>query len=61
MELKAECALVLYRSLIAISREFGELAEVCLLVLHLEVRVHCFFYLIPLAFEVSYLALLLYC
>ncbi|XP_074593474.1 exocyst complex component secretory 8 [Brevipalpus obovatus] len=29
-----------------LSREFEELAETCLLVLHLEVRVHCFYYLL---------------
>ncbi|XP_015791673.1 exocyst complex component 4 [Tetranychus urticae] len=29
-----------------IGREFEELSETCLLVLHLEVRVHCFYYLL---------------
>lgn len=28
---------------------FQELADICLLVLHLEIRVHCFFYLLPMA------------
>lgn len=32
-----------------LSRDFEELAETCLLVLHLEVRVHCFYYLLPVA------------
>ena len=35
-------------TLISLAKEFEELADVCLLVLHLEVRVHCFFYLMPL-------------
>jgi len=34
--------------LISLAKEFEELADVCLLVLHLEVRVHCFYYLMPL-------------
>lgn len=33
-------------SLNELSSEFEELAETCLLVLHLEVRVHCFYYLL---------------
>ena len=32
-----------------LSRDFEELAETCLLVLHLEVRVHCFYHLLPIA------------
>jgi len=36
------------QTLISLAKEFVELADVCLLVLHLEVRVHCFFYLLPL-------------
>lgn len=32
-----------------LSRELEDLAETCLLVLHLEVRVHCFYYLLPVA------------
>jgi len=35
-------------TLISLAKEFEELADVCLLVLHLEVRVHCFYYLMPL-------------
>jgi len=35
-------------TLIALAKEFEELADICLLVLHLEVRVHCFYYLLPL-------------
>lgn len=33
--------------LVSLSQEFEELANTCLLVLHLEVRVQCFHYLIP--------------
>ena len=32
---------------ISLAKEFEELADVCLLVLHLEVRVHSFYYLMP--------------
>ena len=35
-------------TLISLAKEFEELGDVCLLVLHLEVRVHCFYYLMPL-------------
>lgn len=34
--------------------EFENLAEICLLVLHLEARVHCFFYLLPVAKQASF-------
>lgn len=34
------------------AREFEDLADMCLLVLHLEVRVHCFYYLLPVAKQV---------
>lgn len=34
--------------------EFENLAEICLLVLHLEVRVHCFYYLLPVAKQASF-------
>lgn len=30
------------------STSFKDLADVCLLVLHLEVRVHCFHFLVPM-------------
>ncbi len=33
------------QTLMALAREFEELSSTCLLVLHLEVRVHCFHYL----------------
>lgn len=33
------------QTLISLAREFEELSDTCLLVLHLEVRVHCFHYL----------------
>ncbi|XP_023334937.1 exocyst complex component 4 isoform X4 [Eurytemora carolleeae] len=36
------------QTLISLAQEFVELGDICLLVLHLEVRVHCFFYLLPL-------------
>merc|ERR1719187_2168751 len=36
------------QTLISLAKEFEELADICLLVLHLEVRVHCFYYLLPL-------------
>ncbi|XP_054164073.1 exocyst complex component 4-like [Oppia nitens] len=32
-----------------LSRDFEELAETCLLVLHLEVRVHCFYHILPIS------------
>ncbi|XP_030632590.1 exocyst complex component 4 [Chanos chanos] len=35
-------------------RSFQDIADRCLLVLHLEVRVHCFHYLIPLAKQGNY-------
>lgn len=41
-------------SLMKLSKEFEDLADTCLLVLHLEVRVHCFFYLLPVAVQGSY-------
>ncbi|XP_069717182.1 exocyst complex component 4 [Phaenicophaeus curvirostris] len=37
-----------------LARSFQEMADRCLLVLHLEVRVHCFHYLIPLAKQGNY-------
>lgn len=37
-----------------LSSEFEELAETCLLVLHLETRVHCFYFLIPVATQSSF-------
>lgn len=37
-----------------LARAFQEMADRCLLVLHLEVRVHCFHYLIPLAKQGNY-------
>ena len=35
------------QTLTSLAREFEELSDTCLLVLHLEVRVHCFHYLHP--------------
>lgn len=37
-----------------LSRGFQDIADRCLLVLHLEVRVHCFHYLIPLTKQCNY-------
>ncbi|XP_006633344.1 exocyst complex component 4 isoform X2 [Lepisosteus oculatus] len=37
-----------------LARSFQEMADRCLLVLHLEVRVHCFHYLIPLTKQGNY-------
>ncbi|XP_049330953.1 exocyst complex component 4 isoform X2 [Astyanax mexicanus] len=37
-----------------LSRSFQDIADRCLLVLHLEVRVHCFHHLIPLAKQGNY-------
>ena len=34
--------------MISLAREFEDLSSTCLLVLHLEVRVHCFHYLHPI-------------
>lgn len=42
------------RQLLSLSKEFTELSESCLLLLHLEVRVHCFFYLLPLFTQNSF-------
>lgn len=40
-------------SLSSMLRDYRELADTCLLVLHIEVRVHCFYYLMPVAKQVS--------
>ncbi|XP_068257374.1 exocyst complex component 4 [Nyctibius grandis] len=42
------------QTLSELARSFQEMADRCLLVLHLEVRVHCFHYLIPLAKQGNY-------
>ncbi|XP_060632396.2 exocyst complex component 4 [Anolis sagrei] len=42
------------QTLTELARSFQEMADRCLLVLHLEVRVHCFHYLIPLAKQGNY-------
>ncbi|XP_056132572.1 exocyst complex component 4 isoform X1 [Lampris incognitus] len=42
------------QTLTDLSRGFQDIADRCLLVLHLEVRVHCFHYLIPLAKQGNY-------
>lgn len=42
------------KTLLALASEFQDLADICLLVLHLEVRVHCFYYIIPVAKQSNY-------
>lgn len=42
------------KSLILLAKEFEDLADTCLLVLHLEVRVHCFYFLLPVAMQSSF-------
>ncbi|KAM6201925.1 exocyst complex component 4 [Rhynchocyon petersi] len=42
------------QTLSELAKAFQDMADRCLLVLHLEVRVHCFHYLIPLAKEGNY-------
>ncbi|XP_023930065.1 exocyst complex component 4 [Lingula anatina] len=42
------------QSLLTLAQDFQELADMCLLVLHLEVRVHCFYYIIPVAKSSNY-------
>lgn len=42
------------QTLSELARSFQEMTDRCLLVLHLEVRVHCFHYLIPLAKQGNY-------
>ncbi|XP_038070549.1 exocyst complex component 4-like isoform X2 [Patiria miniata] len=44
----------LLHTLIAQAKEFKELADICLQVLHLELRLHCFFYLLPVAKQSSF-------
>ncbi|XP_012937750.1 exocyst complex component 4 isoform X3 [Aplysia californica] len=41
-------------SLKSLVQDFKDLAEICLLLLHLEVRVHCFYYLLPVAKQSNY-------
>uniref|UniRef100_H2MHU3 Exocyst complex component Sec8 n=1 Tax=Oryzias latipes TaxID=8090 RepID=H2MHU3_ORYLA len=42
------------QALVDLSRSFQDIADRCLLVLHLEIRVHCFHYLIPLTKQGNY-------
>lgn len=44
----------LLHALISLAREFQDLADTCLLVLHLEVRLHCFFFLMPVTKQSSF-------
>ncbi|XP_033633233.1 exocyst complex component 4-like isoform X3 [Asterias rubens] len=44
----------LLHTLISQAKEFKELADICLLVLHLELRLHCFYYLLPVAKQSSF-------
>ena len=49
VKLKGQAEILnLFQTLISLAREFEELSDTCLLVLHLEVRVHCFHYLQPI-------------
>ncbi|KAL5022453.1 hypothetical protein ScPMuIL_001608 [Solemya velum] len=41
-------------SLNGLVKDFQDLAEICLLLLHLEVRVHCFYFLMPVAKQSNY-------
>ena len=43
----------LLHSLISQAKDFKDLADTCLLVLHLELRLHCFYFLLPVAKHVS--------
>ncbi|XP_033126512.1 exocyst complex component 4-like isoform X2 [Anneissia japonica] len=42
------------QNLISQAKEFQDMAQMCLLVLHLEVRLHCFYFLIPVVKQSSY-------
>ncbi|XP_077991947.1 exocyst complex component 4-like isoform X2 [Glandiceps talaboti] len=42
------------QSLISLTKEFQDMGETCLLVLHLEVRVHCFYFLMPILIQSSF-------
>jgi len=42
------------QTLLELSKEFEDLADTCLLVLHLEVRVHCFYHLVPLGRQAQF-------
>ncbi|XP_071827721.1 exocyst complex component 4-like [Apostichopus japonicus] len=44
----------LLHSLISLAKDFRSLSDTCLLVLHLEVRLHCFFYLLPVTKQSSF-------
>ncbi|XP_070541139.1 exocyst complex component 4-like isoform X2 [Ptychodera flava] len=41
-------------SLVTLAKEFQDMAETCLLVLHLEIRVHCFYFLMPILMQTSF-------
>jgi len=42
------------QTLLELTKEFEDLADTCLLVLHLEVRVHCFHHLVPLGRQAQF-------
>lgn len=42
------------QTLVELAKDFEDLADTCLLVLHLEVRVHCFFHLVPLGRQAQF-------
>jgi exocyst complex component 4 len=39
------------KKLYSIAQQFQDIADTCLLVMHLEIRVHCFFYLLPVTLK----------
>lgn len=41
-------------SICQLAQQFADLSHTCLLVLHLEVRLHCFYYLLPVAKQASF-------
>ncbi|KAM9311350.1 LOW QUALITY PROTEIN: exocyst complex component 4 [Gastrophryne carolinensis] len=45
---------LILQTLNELAKSFQDMSDRCLLVLHLEVRVHCFYYLIPLVKQVNY-------
>ncbi len=42
------------QTLLELAKDFEDLADTCLLVLHLEVRVHCFYHLVPLGRQAQF-------
>ena len=42
------------QTLLELAKDFEDLADTCLLVLHLEVRVHCFYHWVPLGRQAQF-------